>query len=119
MDFKNNVKSILDCYLTEIKDEIKEEITDKITRLKCSDIIYHGVTDINDIKDWMILGYRVEELYKYALILKDKNISDFDLHDFNGSYLAGYERAHEEFKKTFDAVFYKTIREVSKHGRNV
>ena len=96
MTYEENIRAILDANLSEIKDEIKDCITDKIVSLRAQNIVYHGISDINDIKDWIICGYRVEELYKLALILRDKRIEDVDLQDFNNCFLDGYKRAHEE-----------------------
>ena len=109
LTFEKNVRAILDCNLTEIKDEIKDCITDRIVLLKCKEIVYHGISDINDVKDWIICGYRVEELYKLALILGDKSVQGIDLRDYNAAFMDGYARAQEDFNKSLEDMVKNTI----------
>lgn len=109
LTFEENVRAILDCNLTEIKDEIKDCITDRIVLLKCKEIVYHGISDINDVKDWIICGYRVEDLLKLALILKGKRIEDYDLRDYNAAFMDGYARAQENFNKSLEDMVKNTI----------
>lgn len=60
------------------------------------------INDINVVKDWTICGYRVEDLYKLALILRDKRVEDFDIRNYNNCFLDGYKRAQEEFKASIE-----------------
>lgn len=61
-----------------------------------------GFTDIEVIKDWNICGYRVEELVKLALILRDRRIEDVDLKDYNNCFFNGYKQAQEDFKASIE-----------------
>lgn len=96
MTYEENVRAILESNLTDIKDEIKDNITDKIVSLKCQDIIYNGVSDLDSVKDWNICGYRVEDLVKLSLILRDRRIEDVDLRDYNDCFFDGYRKAYDE-----------------------
>ena len=60
------------------------------------------VLGIGDVKDWNIGGYRAEELYKLALILRDRRIEDTDLKDFNACFFDGYKRAQEDIHKQLE-----------------
>lgn len=54
------------------------------------------ITDLDAIKDWNICGYRVEELVKLALILRDKRAEDVDLRAYNDCFFDGYRKAYDE-----------------------
>ena len=60
------------------------------------------INDLEIVKGWTICGYSVEELYKLALILRDKHVDELDLKDFNGSFMLGYERATEDLNKQLE-----------------
>lgn len=70
------------------------------------------INDLEVVKDWTICGYRVEDLYKLALILRDRRIDDVNLSDYNESYLAGYERAREEINKQLEESVNRIIKGV-------
>ena len=57
---------------------------------------------IEEVQDWIIAGYRVEDLYKLALILRDRRIEDIDLKDFNACFFDGYKRAQEDIHKQLE-----------------
>lgn len=99
LTFEENVRAILDCNLTEIKDEIKDCITDRIVLLKCKEIVYHGISDINDVKDWIICGYRVEDLILLACNLRENGVDDIRLQDYNKAFKDGYMIAVKEINE--------------------
>lgn len=115
MTFKENVRAILDCNLTEIKDEIKDLITEMIGNLQ--DVyLSNFVSDLDEVKGWYICGYRVEDLVKLALILKDKRVDDYDLRNYNACFFDGYKRAVEDneraIQETIDRMFTDIKKEV-------
>lgn len=63
------------------------------------------------VKDWRICGYRVEDLIKLSLILRDKDINELDLRDFNESFAFGYRKATEELNKALEDQVNKIIKE--------
>lgn len=74
------------------------------------------VTDLDDIKGWIICGYRVEDLIKLSLILRDKDINELDLRDYNESFVFGYRTATEEFNKALEESINKCIKEAADNG---
>lgn len=54
------------------------------------------ITDLDAVKDWNICGYRVEDLIKLCLILRDRRIEDVDLRDYNDCFFNGYRKAYDE-----------------------
>ena len=70
------------------------------------------ITNLDDVKDWSICGYRVEELYKLALILRDKRVEEFDLRDYNNCFFDGYKRAQEEIHKQLEESVNRIIKGV-------
>ena len=68
------------------------------------------INNLDDVKDWSICGYRVEELYKLALILRDKRIEEVDLRDYNNCFFDGYKRAQEEIHKQLEDAVNNIIR---------
>lgn len=74
--------------------------------------IIPSVIGIDDVKDWNIAGYRVEELYKLALILRDRRIEEIDLRDYNNCFLDGYKRAQEEIHKQLEESVNRIIKGV-------
>lgn len=61
-------------------------------------IVPNFINNLEDVKDWTICGYRVEDLYKLALILHDRDINDVDLRDYTEAFVSGYNRAHTEIQ---------------------
>lgn len=102
LTFEENVRAILDCNLTEIKDEIKDCITDKIVLLKCKEVAYHGISDINDVKDWIICGYRVEDLVVIAERLRKDKVDPRVLRADNETFLEGYKQAYDELQASIE-----------------
>ncbi len=70
------------------------------------------ITDLDAVKDWRICGYRVEELVKLALILRDTNISDLNLKNFNETFAFGYRTANEELSKALSGYVIAMTSEV-------
>ena len=70
------------------------------------------ITNLEDVKDWNICGYRVEELYKLALILRDKRVEDVDLRDYNNCFFDGYRKAQEEIHKQLEESVNRIIKGV-------
>ena len=70
------------------------------------------ITNLEDVKDWSICGYRVEELCKLALILRDRRIEDVDLRDYNNCFFDGYKRAQEEIHKQLEESVKRIIKGV-------
>ena len=60
------------------------------------------IQDLDAVKDWRICGYSVAELVKVALILREKGVEEFDLRDYNQTYIAGYKKAYEEINKQIE-----------------
>lgn len=54
------------------------------------------ITDLDAVKDWIICGYRVEDLVKLSRILRDRRIEDVDLRDYNDCFFNGYRKAYDE-----------------------
>lgn len=54
------------------------------------------ITDLDAVKDWNICGYRVEDLVKLSLILRDRRIEDVDLRDYNDCFFNGYRKAYDD-----------------------
>lgn len=71
------------------------------------------ITDLNDVKGWIICGYRVEDLIKLSFILRDKDINELDLRNFNESFAFGYQRAIEDFDKALEDQINKIIKEAA------
>ena len=65
--------------------------------------------NLDEVKDWNICGYRVEDLLKLALILRDKRIEDYILRDYNQAYLDGYARAREDINKQLEESLNRSI----------
>lgn len=60
------------------------------------------VTDIEIVKDWTICGYKVDELVKLSMILRENNINELNLKDYNDAFIAGYQRASDEIHKRLE-----------------
>lgn len=71
------------------------------------------ITDLDAVKDWRICGYRVEDLVKLSLILRDKDINEINLKDFTETYTLGYLKANEEFNKALEESINKCIKEAA------
>lgn len=71
------------------------------------------IIDLDAVKDWQICGYRVEDLVKLSLILRDKNVNEYNLRDFNNSFLLGYQMAREDLNKSFEESINKCIKEAA------
>ena len=69
------------------------------------------ITDLSAVKDWQICGYRVEDLIKLSLILRDKNISDYNLRDHNEAFALGYQQAGKELDKALKDQVHKLFDE--------
>lgn len=99
--------------LDGIKKAVSELLGQAWTRgYKCGALdnkIDPSCINLDEVKDWNICGYRVEDLYKLALILKDKRIEDYDLRDYNACFFEGYAKAQEDFNKSLDEMVNKTI----------
>ena len=107
-DIRNNIEAIIESNIPQLSNEYREMIVSSImTTLRASGLKPHTwtpnfITDIEDVKDWSICGYRVEDLYKLALILRDRRIEDFDLREYNACFLDGYKRAQEDINKQLE-----------------
>ena len=69
------------------------------------------ITDLDNVKGWQICGYRVEDLIKLSLILRDRNISDYNLRDHNEVFTLGYQQASKEFDKALKDQVHKIFNE--------
>lgn len=76
------------------------------------------ITDLRAVEDWQICGYRVEDLVKLALILRDKSIDIYNLRDFTNAFTLGYQRATEDINESLNESINKCIEieEVLKNG---
>lgn len=70
------------------------------------------ITDLNAVKDWSICGYRVEELVKLALTLRDTNISEADLKNYNEVFAFGYRKANEDLNNALEHYIYTMTSEI-------
>lgn len=70
------------------------------------------ITDLNAVKDWTICGYRVEDLVRLSLILRDKNIDEINLKNFNEALAFGYQTASEAFNKSLENCIYTMTSEI-------
>lgn len=75
------------------------------------------ITDLDAVKDWRICGYRVEDLVRLSLILRDKDINEINLKDFNEALTLGYLKAKEEFNKALEESINKCIKEAANNDR--
>lgn len=107
-DIRNNIEAIIESNIPQLSNEYRDMIVSSImTTLRDSGLKPHTwtpnfITDLEDVKDWTICGYRVEELYKLALILRDKSAEEIDLRDFNNCFFNGYKQAQEDFKASIE-----------------
>lgn len=86
IDIRKNIEAIIETNIPQLSDEYRELIVNSImTTLRDS-----------NVKDWIICGYRAEELAKLALILRDRRIEDVDLKDYNDCFFDGYRKAYDE-----------------------
>lgn len=60
------------------------------------------INDLESITGATICGYRIEQLVTFAEILRDRRVEDIDLKDFDGAYIAGYQRAQDDIKKDIE-----------------
>lgn len=102
IDIRKNIEAIIETNIPQLSDEYRELIVNSImTTLRDSGLKPHTwtpnfITDLDDVKDWNICGYRVEELVKLALILRDRRIEDVDLRAYNDCFFDGYRKAYDE-----------------------
>ena len=116
MTFKENVRAILDCNLTETKDEIKDLITEKIGDLR--DVYPSNfVSDLDEVKDWYICGYSVDDLVKLALILRDKRVDKYNLRDYNACFFDGYKRAVEDNERAIQETIDRMFTDIKKEDQ--
>lgn len=71
------------------------------------------ITDLDSVKGWKICGYRVEDLVRLSFILRDKDIDELNLKDFNEALTLGYLKANEEFNKALEESINKCIKEAA------
>lgn len=116
MTFKENVRAILDCNLTEIKDEIKDLITDRIGDLR-EKYPSNFVSDLDEVKGWYICGYGVDDLIKLAHILRDKSVEEYNLRDFNACFLDGYKRAVEDNERVIQETIDRMFADIKKEDQ--
>lgn len=104
-DIRKNIETILESNIPQLSNEYRELIVNSImttlrdSGLKPNTWTPRYITDIEEVKDWSICGFRVEDLVKFALILREKKIEDVDIRDYNYSFLCGYERAQADILK--------------------
>lgn len=112
IDIKKSIEAIIETNIPQLSDEYRELIVNSImTTLRDSGLKPHTwtpnfITDLEDVKDWTICGYRVEDLVTFALILRDKRVEDFDIRDCNLCYLEGYNRAQKDITKQIKEYFH-------------
>ena len=115
-DIRKNIEAIIETNIPQLSDEYRELIVNSImTTLRDSGLKPHTwtpnfITDLEDVKDWNICGYRVEELVKLALILRDKRAEEIDLRAYNDCFFDGYKRAQEDIQKQLEESVNKIIR---------
>lgn len=118
IDIRKNIEAIIETNIPQLSNEYQELIVNSImTTLRDSGLKPHTwtpnfITDLEDVKNWNICGYRVEELYKLALILRDRRIEEIDLRDYNNCFLDGYKRAQEEIHKQLEESVNRIIKGV-------
>lgn len=115
-DIRKNIEAIIETNIPQLSDEYRELIVNSImTTLRDSGLKPHTwtpnfITDLEDVKDWNICGYRAEELVKLALILRDKRAEEIDLRAYNDCFFDGYKRAQEDIQKQLEESVNKIIR---------
>lgn len=92
--FKDNIMSGLYVLCQENKEDIAWAIDSEPTVKPIIDPSF--ITDLDAVKDWNICGYRVEDLVKLSLILRDRRIEDVDLRNYNDCFFNGYCKAYDE-----------------------
>ncbi len=117
IDIRKNIEAIIETNIPQLSTEYRELIVNSImTTLRDSGLNPHSwtnfITDLDDVKDWSICGYRVEELYKLALILRDRRIEDVNLKDYNNCFFDGYKQAQEDIHKQLEENVNKIIKGV-------
>lgn len=74
------------------------------------------INDLESITGATICGYRVEQLVTFAEILRGKQIDELDLKDYNGAYIAGYQRAHDDIQRNIEESIQRMFEDVHKQG---
>lgn len=74
------------------------------------------INDLDSLKDVTICGYRVDELIKLAEILRGKQIDELNLRDFNGAFIAGYQRAQDDIHKQIEDSIQRMFEDIDKQG---
>ena len=68
---------------------------------------------IEEAYDFTVMGYKVGELVKLAEILRGKQIDEVNLKDYNDAFIAGYQRAHDDFEKSLQEQITKLVKDVT------
>ena len=68
---------------------------------------------IEEAYDFTVMGYKVGELVKFAEILRGKQIDEVNLKDYNDAFIAGYQRAHDDFEKSLQEQVAKLVKDVT------
>ena len=68
------------------------------------------INDLDQIADWSIFGYHVEDIVKLAHYLKEIDIKSEDLKDYNKAFEYGYDKGLRDLKQ---AILHK-VNEITK-----
>lgn len=71
------------------------------------------ISDLDEVKDFSICGYKVVELITFAEILRGKQASELDLKDYNGAFIAGYQRAQDDIKRDIEKSIQRMFDDVN------
>ena len=74
------------------------------------------INDLDEVKDFSICGYKVVELITFAEILRDKQIDELNLKDYNGAFIAGYQRAQDDIKRDIEKSIQRMFEDTDKQG---
>ena len=75
------------------------------------------INDLESVKDWTICGYKVDELVKLSMILRENNINELNLKDYNDAFIAGYQRASNEIHKQLEESVSRMFADVAKEHK--
>ena len=114
---KNNIETIIESNIPQLSKEYRDLIVDSImTSLRDSGLKPHTwtpsyITDIDEVKDWNICGFRAEELVLLACNLRENGVDDIRLQDYNKAFKDGYMSAVKEFNEGLERSIKKIMGE--------
>lgn len=74
---------------------------------------------IEEAYDFTVMGYKVGELVKLAEILREKQIDEVNLRDYNDAFVSGYQRAQDDIRKQIEDDIQRMFDDINKQGEEV